>query len=194
MIHPLIDHYSALKVPPYASTIQITLVYRSCALKYHLDKRTAQEDKEKNVSKFHAIQEAYEVLSPIPNEGGYDIQYSLHFVVATKPVTKQTTEQPSNDNVCAGYPHSFEGKKLKHGAFMAQPRILNEKIYTSHAVQTQSHTEEIERRFLFTRTPKLRNGPISRQIAPRIRRYAFPKLRFDLSSRIDSGSLDKVQG
>lgn len=65
---PLKDHYKTLELPALAGTADIKQAYRKLVRKYHPDKNAD----EATVHLFHAIQEAYEVLSDPAKRKAYD--------------------------------------------------------------------------------------------------------------------------
>jgi curved DNA-binding protein CbpA len=66
------DYYAVLDVKINASPRAIKSAYRKLALKYHPDKVTEEEEKEKAADTFHTINQAYKVLSDEEKRSAYD--------------------------------------------------------------------------------------------------------------------------
>ena len=69
-----IDYYKVLEVKRTADDREIKKAYRKQSLKYHPDQLlgSSEEEKEKSLAKFHAIAEAYEVLTDSDLRRRYD--------------------------------------------------------------------------------------------------------------------------
>lgn len=66
------DYYKELGVAKDATPRQIKKAYRKLAIKWHPDKHESSTEKEEATKKFHAIGEAYEVLSDPEMRAKYD--------------------------------------------------------------------------------------------------------------------------
>lgn len=66
------DYYKILEVSRGAKTKEIKKKYRELALKWHPDKHSGDEEKEKAEKKFQEVAEAYEVLSDDEKRQKYD--------------------------------------------------------------------------------------------------------------------------
>jgi curved DNA-binding protein CbpA len=73
-----VDHYDVLGITRTATPEDIKHAFRKCALKYHPDKKSSEEEKTRATPIFHAVREAYEVLFDPDKRKKYDIEYARH--------------------------------------------------------------------------------------------------------------------
>merc|ERR1711874_750825 len=66
------DPYETLNLPRSATQAQIKAAYRKLALKYHPDKQTNEEDKQKCGEQFAKIGNAYEILGDPDRRSEFD--------------------------------------------------------------------------------------------------------------------------